>query len=207
MPPEASSTLLSGNNFKPINFGLVFAKPQKNNLKYDIMRKLVIITGILMIAAATSFAQKFAFVDSEYILGNIPSYKAAQEQLDQLSAQYQKELESMHAETEQMYKDFQAESVLLSDEMKRKREDVIISKEKEYKELQRKYFGRDGDLFKKRQGLVKPIQDDIFKAIQDISTEGNYAVIFDKANGITLIFTNPKFDLSDQVLAKLGYKN
>ena len=171
------------------------------------MKKLLIISGIILIATATTFAQKFAYVDSEYILDNIPSYKAAQEQLDQLSAQYQKELESMHAETEQMFKDFQAESVLLSDEMKRKRQDVIITKEKEYKELQRKYFGREGDLFKKRQGLVKPIQDDIFKAIQDISTEGNYAVIFDKANGITLIYTNPKFDLSDQVLAKLGYKN
>jgi outer membrane protein len=171
------------------------------------MRKLVIIAGILLIASASTFAQKFAYVDSEYILNNIPSYKAAQEKLDQLSAQYQKELEAMHAETEQMYKDFQAESVLLSDEMKRKRQDVIVSKEKEYKDLQRKYFGREGDLFKKRQGLVKPIQDDVFKAIQDISTEGNYAVIFDKANGITLIYTNPKFDLSDQVLAKLGYKN
>jgi outer membrane protein len=113
----------------------------------------------------------------------------------------------MHAEIEQMYKDFQSESVLLSDEMKRKREDVIISKEKEYKELQRKYFGRDGDLFKKRQGLIKPIQEDISNAIQEISTEGSYAVIFDKANGITLIYTNPKFDLSDQVLTKLGYKN
>jgi outer membrane protein len=171
------------------------------------MRKLVIIVGILLIATATSFAQKFAFVDTEYILENIPAYKAAQEQLDQLSAQYQKELESMHSEVEQMYKDFQSESVLLSDEMKRKREDVIITKEKEYKELQRKYFGRDGDLFKKRQGLVKPIQDDIFNAIQEISNEGQYAVIFDKASGVTLIYTNPKFDLSDQVLSKLGYKN
>jgi len=171
------------------------------------MRKLAIITGILLLATATTFAQKFAFVDSEYILENIPAYKAAQEQLDQLSAQYQKELESMHAEIEQMYKDFQSESVLLSDEMKRKREDVIITKEKEYKELQRKYFGRDGDLFKKRQGLVKPIQDDIFNAIQTISTEGSYAIIFDKSSGVTLIYTNPKFDLSDQVLSKLGYKN
>lgn len=171
------------------------------------MRKLVIITGILLLATVTTFAQKFAFVDTEYILENIPSYKAAQEQLDQLSGQYQKELESMHAEIEQMYKDFQSESVLLSDEMKRKREDVIVTKEKEYKELQRKYFGREGDLFKKRQGLVKPIQDDIFNAIQEISTEGNYAVIFDKANGLTLIYSNPKFDLSDQVLTKLGYKN
>lgn len=171
------------------------------------MRKLIIVTGILFFAVATTFAQKFAYVDTEYILGNIPSYKAAQEQLDQLSAQYQKELESMHAEIEQMYKDFQSESVLLSDEMKRKREDVIITKEKEYKELQRKYFGREGDLYKKRQGLIKPIQDDIFNAIQTISTEGNYAVIFDKSSGVTLIYTNPKFDLSDQVLAKLGYKN
>ena len=171
------------------------------------MRKLLIITVILLLGVATSFAQKFAFVDTEYILNNIPSYKAAQEQLDQLSAQYQKELESMHADLEQMYKDFQSESVLLSSEMKKKREDVIITKEKEYKELQRKYFGREGDLFKKRQGLVKPIQDDVFNAIQAISTEGNYAVIFDKSNGVTLIYTNPKFDLSDQVLAKLGYKN
>lgn len=171
------------------------------------MRKLVIIAGIILMATASSFAQKFAFVDTEYILENIPAYKAAQEQLDQLSAQYQKELETMHAEVEQMYKDFQSESVLLSDEMKRKREDVIVGKEKEYRELQRKYFGREGDLFKKRQGLVKPIQDDVFNAIKEISNEGQYAVIFDKASGVTLIYTNPKFDLSDQVLAKLGYKN
>lgn len=170
------------------------------------MRKLFIITGILLFGISSAFAQKFAYVDTEYILENIPSYKAAQQQLDQLSAQYQKELESMHAEVEQMYKDFQSESVLLSDEMKRKREDVIITKEKEYKELQRKYFGREGDLFKKRQGLIKPIQDDVFNAIQEISTEGSYAVIFDKANGVTLIYTNPKFDLSDQVLEKLGYR-
>jgi len=106
-----------------------------------------------------------------------------------------------------MYKDFQAESVLLSDEMKRKREDVIISKEKEYKNLQRKYFGQDGDLFKKRQGLIKPIQDDVYTAIQDIANEGAYAVIFDKAGGTTMLYTNPKFNLSDQVLQKMGYKN
>ncbi|HNX54453.1 MAG TPA: OmpH family outer membrane protein [Prolixibacteraceae bacterium] len=170
------------------------------------MKKIAVIAFLMLLYSATTFAQKFAFIDSEYILENIPSYKAAQEQLDQLSAQYQKELESMHAEIDQMYKDFQSESVLLSDEMKRKREDVIVTKEKEYKELQRKYFGRDGDLYKKRQGLVKPIQDDIFNAIQEISTEGGYAVIFDKSSGVTLIYTNPKFDLSDQVLAKLGYK-
>jgi outer membrane protein len=171
------------------------------------MKKIFLTFGILVIFAGFSFAQKFAFVDTEYILKNIPAFNSAQDQLDQLSKQYQKELESMHSEIEQMYKDFQAESVLLSDDMKRKREDVIITKEKEYKELQRKYFGPDGDLFKKRQGLVKPIQDDIFNAVQAIANDGSYAVIFDKSDGTSMLFTNPKYDLSDQVLQKLGYKN
>ena len=170
------------------------------------MKRIILTITVLMGLWAVSSAQKFAFVDTEYIMDNIPAYKAAQDQLDQLSGQYQKELESMHAEVEQMYNDFQAESVLLSEDMKRKREDVIISKEKDYKTLQRKYFGPNGDLFQKRQGLVKPIQDDIFNAVQEISNDGSYAVIFDKAGGTTLFFTNPKFDLSDQVLQKLGYK-
>ncbi|MFV0590940.1 MAG: OmpH family outer membrane protein [Draconibacterium sp.] len=170
------------------------------------MKRLILTTAILVSVVFASQAQKFGFIDSEYIMENIPAYTAAQEQLNQLSSQYQKELESMHAEIEQMYQDFQAESVLLSEDMKRKREDVIISKEKDYKQLQRKYFGPSGDLFSKRQGLVKPIQDDIFNAVQEISTEGSYAVIFDKAGGTTLFFTNPRYDLSDQVLQKLGYK-
>jgi outer membrane protein len=170
------------------------------------MKKLIFtITALVAFIGITS-AQKYGFIDSGYVLENIPAYRAAQEQLNQLSVQYQKELESMHAEVEQMYQDFQAESVLLSEDMKRKREDVIISKEKDYKQLQRKYFGPDGDLFKKRQGLVKPIQDDVFNAVQEIASEGSYAVIFDKAGGTTLFYTNPKFDLSDQVLQKLGYK-
>lgn len=168
-------------------------------------RLLFTLTTIFLLALGTS-AQKYAFVDSDYILENIPAFTAAQEQLDQLSSQYQKELESMHAEIEQMYNDFQAESVLLSEDMKRKREDVIISKEKDYKQLQRKYFGPSGDLFKKRQGLIKPIQDDIFNAVQEIAKDGAYAVIFDKSGGTTMFYTNPKYDLSDQVLQKLGYK-
>lgn len=170
------------------------------------MKKLILTTAILISFVFASQAQKYGFIDSEYIMENIPAYTAAQEQLNQLSSQYQKELEAMHAEVEQMYQDFQAESVLLSEDMKRKREDVIISKEKDYKQLQRKYFGPSGDLFNKRQGLVKPIQDDIFNAVQEIATEGSYAVIFDKAGGTTLFFTNPRYDLSDQVLQKLGYK-
>ncbi len=170
------------------------------------MKKIIVTIALLVAISSVTFAQKYGFIDSGYILENIPAYRAAQEQLNQLSTQYQKELESMHAEIEQMYQDFQAESVLLSEDMKRKREDVIISKEKDYKQLQRKYFGPDGDLFKKRQGLIKPVQDDIFSAVQDIANEGSYAVIFDKAGGTTLFFTNPRYDLSDQVLQKLGYK-
>ncbi len=170
------------------------------------MKKLILTLGFIALMATAGFAQKFAFIDSEYILENIPAFNAAQEQLDQLSKQYQKELETMYADIEKMYKDFQAESVLLSEDMKRKREDVIITREKEYKELQRKYFGPNGELFKKRQGLVQPIQDDVFTAVQEIADEGAYAVIFDKAGGASLFVTNPKFDLSDQVLQKLGYK-
>jgi outer membrane protein len=171
------------------------------------MKKFILLTGIAMVMAFSASSQKFGFIDSDYILENIPAFNAAQEQLDQLSRQYQKELESMYAEVEKMYQDFQAESVLLSEDMKRKREDVIISREKEYKDLQRKYFGPSGDLFKRRQALVKPIQDDVFNTVQEIANEGSYAVIFDKAGSTTLLFTNPRFDLSDQVLQKLGYKN
>jgi outer membrane protein len=170
------------------------------------MKRLVLISFLLISFVSLGYAQKFAYVDTEYILGNIPSYKAAQEQLDKLSQQYQKELETLHTELDKMYKDFQAEAVLLSDDMKRRREDVIVTKEKEYKKLQRQYFGPEGDLYRKRQSLIKPIQDDVFKAIQDIADQGAYSVIFDKAGGLSLIYSNPKYDLSDQVLQKLGYK-
>jgi outer membrane protein len=171
------------------------------------MKKKILLFVFLIAVGTVAMAQKYAFIDTEYILENIPAYSAAQEQLDQISGQYQKELESMHAEIEKMYQDFQAEAVLLSEDMKRKREDVIISKEKDYKDMQRKYFGPEGDLFKKRQGLIKPIQDDVFNAVQDIANEGSYAVVFDKAGSLTMLYTNPKYDLSDQVLEKLGYKN
>jgi outer membrane protein len=171
------------------------------------MKKSVLILLLFIGTLASAFAQKYAYVDTEYILGNIPSYKAAQEQLDKISQQYQKELETLHAELDKMYKDFQSEAVLLSNDMKHRREDVIATKEKEYKKLQRQYFGPEGDLYKKRQALIKPIQDDVFKAIQEIADQGGYSIIFDKAGGLSLIYTNPKYDLSDQVLQKLGYKN
>jgi outer membrane protein len=207
MQAEASSILLLVSNSDSYRFGIKYDIRKNNfNEKYLAMKKIILTLTTLMFFSGVTFAQKFGFIDSGYILENIPAFRAAQEQLNQLSAQYQKELESMHAEIEQMYQDFQAESVLLSEDMKRKREDVIISKEKDYKQLQRKYFGPEGDLFQKRQGLVKPIQDDIFTAVQELASEGSYAVIFDKADGTTLFFTNPRYDLSDQVLQKLGYK-
>ena len=171
------------------------------------MKKLVLIVLFFAFSVGFGFAQKYAYVDTQYILGNIPSYKAAQEQLDKVSQQYQKELETLHAELDKMYKDFQAEAVLLSDDMKRKREDMIITKEKEYKKLQRQYFGSEGDLFQKRQALVKPIQDDVFKVIQEVAEQGAYSIIFDKAGSLSMIYTNTKYDLSDLILQKLGYKN
>lgn len=171
------------------------------------MKKLVLILLLIGASAGLSLAQKYAYVDTQYILGNIPSFKGAQDQLEKFSQQYQKELETLHAELDKMYKDFQSEVVLLSDDMKRRREDMIITKEKEYKKLQRQYFGAEGDLYQKRQALVKPIQDDVFKAIQEVAEQGAYSIIFDKAGGLSMIYTNPKYDLSDQILQKLGYKN
>jgi len=171
------------------------------------MRKLGLIIVLSVLASVMAVAQKYAFVDSEYIRKNIPAFNTAQEQLDKLSEQWEKEIADGYAVVEQMYKSYQSEAVLLSQDMKTKREEAIIAKEKEMKNLQNKYFGMEGDLFKKREELVKPIQDEILKAIKEIAVDGSYAVIFDTAAGGNILFANPKFDLSDQVLEKLGYKN
>ncbi|MCX7863223.1 MAG: OmpH family outer membrane protein [Bacteroidales bacterium] len=151
--------------------------------------------------------QKIGYVDTDYILKNIPAYQAAQAQLDKISADWQKEIENIYAQVDKMYRDFQAEKVLLTEEMKIKRENEIIAKEKEAKDLQKKYFGKDGELFKKRTELIKPIQDDVFNAIKDIAIQGNYALIFDVAGNSNMLYTDPKLDKSDEVLKKLGYKN
>jgi outer membrane protein len=171
------------------------------------MKKLGVFIGLFILTSSLAIAQKYAFVDSEYIRKNIPAFTTAQEQLDKLSKQWEKEVSDGYAIVEQMYKSYQSESVLLSQEMKTKREEAIIAKEKEMKELQNKYFGVEGDLFKKREELVKPVQDEILKAIKEIAVDGSYAVIFDTAAGGNILFANPKFDISDQVLEKLGYKN
>lgn len=171
------------------------------------MKALVIAISFMAVIVSSSFAQKFAFVDTEYILKNIPAYQSAQDQLDQLSVDWQKEIEGMYAVIDKLYKDYQAEKVLLTEEMKLRKEEEIVTKEKEAKELQKKYFGKEGDLYKKRQELVKPLQDDVFNAIKDLAVEGNYDAIFDTSGGVSMLYTNPKYDRSDEVLQKLGYKN
>lgn len=171
------------------------------------MKKIGVIIILAMLTTAFAAAQKYAFVDSEYIRKNIPAFNQAQEQLEKLSQQWEKEVADGYAVVEQMYKTYQNDVVLLSQEMKAKREEAIIAKEKEMKDLQSKYFGVEGELFKKREELVKPIQDEILKAIKTIAAEGAYAVIFDSASGGNILFANPKYDISDQVLQKLGYKN
>jgi outer membrane protein len=171
------------------------------------MKKIGVLISLLVLTSAFTMAQKYAFVDSEYIRKNIPAFNSAQDQLDKLSKQWEKEVADGYAVVEQMYKSYQNDAVLLSQDMKAKREEEIVNKEKEMKDLQNKYFGMEGELFKKREELVKPIQDEILKAIKEIAAEGSYAVIFDTAAGGNILFANPKFDLSDQVLEKLGYKN
>lgn len=171
------------------------------------MRKIALLTLMAVLVPAFAAAQKYAFVDTDYIRKNIPAFNTAQEQLDKLSKQWEKEVADGYAVVEQMYKTYQNEAVLLSQDMKAKREEAIINKEKEVKELQNKYFGMEGELFKKREEMIKPVQDEILKAIKEIAVEGSYAVIFDTAAGANILFANPKFDLSDQVLEKLGFKN
>ncbi len=168
------------------------------------MKKIIFLVAVFIFAVTTIQAQKFAYVDTQYILDNIPEFTEAQAQLDELSNQWQKEIETKFAEVDKMYKDYQAQSVLLPDDMKKKKEQEIVEKEKEAKNLQRVRFGKDGDLFKKRQELVKPIQEKIYNAIQELSANNNYAVVFDKGGSLTMMYANPKFDISDDVLDNLG---
>lgn len=170
------------------------------------MKKLLFTVLFLSITMASAYAQRFAFVDTEYILDNIPEYRSAQEELDELSVQWQKEIEAMYQEIEQMYQAYQAEAVLLPEEMKVQKQNEIIAKEKEVKDLQKKRFGTDGDLFKKREELIKPIQDKVYNAIEEIATEGNYAFILDKSSGASVLYLDVKYDKSDEVLNKLGYR-
>jgi len=169
------------------------------------MKNILLIAFISLTSLVS--AQKYAFVDSEYILRNIPAYEAANEQLNQLSSKWQAEIEGRFEEISQLYQAYQTENVFLSNEMKVKRENEIVEKEKQAKQLQQSYFGQDGELFKRRESLIKPIQDDIFNAITEIAAEDNYIAVFDKASGMGIMYVDPKSDISDDVLVKLGYKS
>lgn len=168
------------------------------------MKKQFLILVAFVAMTFTGHAQKFGYVDTEYILSNIPEYKDAQAKLDEMSVEWQKEIEQKFSEIDKLYKAFQAEAVLLPEDIKKKREEEIIQKEKDVKELQKKRFGKEGDLSKKRQELVKPVQDKVYNAIESIATAGGYAIIFDTASNLNMVYVNSKFDKSNEVLEKLG---
>ncbi len=166
----------------------------------------LLLTTILFFGNISVIAQsqKYAYVDTQYILDNIPEFQDAQDELDEISQKWQKEIEAKYDNVSEMYQKYQAESVLLPDDIKHKREAEIVAKENEVKELQRKYFGSEGELYKKRQELVQPIQEKVYNAIETIAATSNYSFVFDKAGGMTLLYTNPKYDISDDVLDEVG---
>lgn len=164
------------------------------------------MAAIFATTTFTASAQKFAYVNTEYILSKIPDYKAAQDQINQISIEWQKEIEGKYSEIDQLYKAYKADEVLLTDEMKQKRQAEIEQKEQAVKDLQKQHFGVNGDLFKKRQELVKPIQDKVFAAVQDLAQKDNLAVIFDESSdNVTILYGNPKYDKSDEILKNMGY--
>lgn len=169
------------------------------------MKKLLF--SILLVAgiAFCGSAQKFALVDMEYILKNIPAYEMANEQLNQLSQRWQKEIEAVNAESADLYQKYLADKVFLTDEQIKKREEEVMAKEKEATELRYKYFGPEGELYKKRQSLMKPIQDDVYNAVKKVAEERGYQMIMDRAGSSDIVFASPRIDISNEVLAKLGY--
>ncbi|HBI58737.1 MAG: OmpH family outer membrane protein [Duncaniella sp.] len=169
------------------------------------MKKLALLIAIFAATAFGAAAQKFALVDMEYVLGNVPAYEMANEQLNQISQRWQKEVEAVAKEAETMYKNYQGDMVFLTDDQKKKKEEEIVAKEKEAAELRQKYFGPDGELYKKRQSLMKPIQDDVYNAVKKVAEERGYQCIFDRASSADIIFASPRIDVSNEVLEKLGY--
>jgi outer membrane protein len=171
------------------------------------MKKIFVLAISMVLLTAGLQAQKYAIIDTRYILDKMPEYKMAQQQLDNIANDWQKDIDSRQQELDKMYKDYYAEQVMLSDELKKKREDQLFNKEKELRDLQRKRFGFEGDLFKKRQELIKPIQDKVYNAVQKIAGQRGYDFVLDKSEGITIIFADPKLDKSEDVLKEMGIRN
>ena len=153
-----------------------------------------------------AFSQKYAIIDTRYILDKMPEYTTAQAKLDDIAGDWQKEIDSLQSQLDKMYKDYDAEQVMLSEDLRKKREDQLFGKEKNLRDLQRKRFGFEGDLFKKRQELIKPVQDKVYNAVQRLASQRGYDFILDKSEGITVIFADPKLDKSEDVLRELGIK-
>jgi Outer membrane protein len=170
------------------------------------MKRIILTLGmVLFCTIATTMAQKFALIDREYILNNIPAYEMTNEQINQLSEKWQAEVEKLKEEVSNMYKTFQSDLVFLSEDMKTKRISEIAKKEQEAQNLQRKYFGADGELYKKRESLLKPIFDEIFEATKAIAEDNGYQVVWDRASDMSIIYANPRIDISNEVLLKMGY--
>ena len=169
------------------------------------MKRLIITLCVVVAGIVAASAQKYALIDMEYILKNIPSYEMANEQLNQVAKRWQKECDDLASEAEVLYKNYLADMVFLTDEMKTQRADEVKAKEQEVQELRRKYFGPEGELYKKRESLMKPIQDDIYNAVKKLSEERGYMMVIDRASSTEIIFASPKADISNDVLSKLGY--
>ena len=170
------------------------------------MKKLILFVSLVLCFTMQSIAQRYAVIDTRYILSKLPEYKDAQEKLNTFSAQWQREIDEKQAVLDQMYRNFEGEKLMLSEELLKKREDDIFNREKELRDLQKKRFGFEGDLFKRRQELVKPIQDKVYNAVQKLAVSRQYDLILDKSEGITVIFADPKLDKSDDILKELGAK-
>jgi outer membrane protein len=171
------------------------------------MKRLFLTLIVALVSFTAANAQKFALVDMEYILKNIPAYERANEQLNQISKKWEGEINALVSEAETLYKKYQSEAVFLSDAQKTKSEEAIMNKEKEASDLKKKYFSSEGELFKKRQSLMAPIQDEIYNAVKDICEAKGYQLVIDRASGASIIYASPKIDISDEILLKLGYLN
>lgn len=172
-----------------------------------MFKKTALLLLLVAFAGIFASAQKFAMVDMEYIFKNVPAYEMANEQLNQLSQRWQREVEAVGKEAETMYQNYLADKVFLTDEQVKKREEEIVAKEKAATELRYKYFGPEGELFQKRQSLLKPIQDDVYNAVKKVADERGFQAIFDRASASDIVYASPRIDISNDVLAKLGYSN
>ena len=170
------------------------------------MKKLI-ITCLVAIVSLAAHAQKFALIDMEYIMKNIPAYERANEQLNQVSKKWQAEVEALSNEAAMMYKNYQNEVVFLSQEQRKAKQEAIMKKEKDAGELKKKYFGPEGELYKKRESLIAPIQEAVYNAVKELSEQRGYSLVLDRASDTGIIFGSPKIDISNEVLGRLGYSN